>query len=145
MRHYPERVLLEPACSILNDVSSYKSKPYGAGWAIFMFPLTPLVVKSGNQIRRRCSCSSRSAVKVTRHGPSPSSRPDNIFDVERDVISNATGRRHRIQAGCTIGANFLPSPPIVALAVLHRRDLAKGRKYKGQGVCSIMSHGPSPR
>jgi hypothetical protein len=51
---------------------------------------------------------------------------DNIFTVDRDVISNATGRRHGNPAGCTIGANYSPSPPIDACAVLHQRALAKG-------------------
>jgi hypothetical protein len=31
--------------------------------------------------------------------------PDNI-DVETDVISNATSRRHGNKGGCTIGANY---------------------------------------
>jgi hypothetical protein len=52
-------------------------------------------------------------------------KTDNIFDVERDVISNATGKRHRNQAGCTIDANYRPFRPSVARAVLHRQDLAK--------------------
>jgi hypothetical protein len=52
-------------------------------------------------------------------------RIDNIFDVERNVIPNATGRNHRNLAGCTIGKKCLASLPIAARAVLHQQPLVK--------------------